>query len=85
MWFCGHGGAPLRRFAPEVDAVAFSHELWMLGHGACMLFVTGVMSFEQVEPHVRSGLVRLYCAAGDDPELADRSLAKGWVRGLDAG
>lgn len=74
-----------RRFRSEVDAVVFAHELWMLGHGACMLFVTGVMSFEQIEPLVRSGLLRLYSAAGDDPELAARSLAQGWVRGLNVG
>lgn len=86
----GHVVAAVRRcvdsgrFVPQIDAVAFSHELWMLGHGACMLFVTGVMSFEQVEPLVSSGLVRLYCAAGDDPELAARSFAEGWPRGLDA-
>lgn len=68
-----------RRFAPETDALTLAHELWMLGHGACMLFVTGVMSFGQVEPHVRSGLARLYSAAGDDPKLAARSLAEGWA------
>ncbi len=73
------------RVDPGLDAVVFANELWMLGHGACMLFTTGVLSFDQVEPMVTSGLVRLYGAAGDDPDSARRSLDYGWVRGLGEG
>ncbi|CAL9514126.1 hypothetical protein SUDANB121_03719 [Nocardiopsis dassonvillei] len=73
------------RFDAGVEARAFAHELWMLGHGACMLFATGVLSFEQVEPVVTSGLTRLYRAAGDDPEAAGRSSREGWARGLGSG
>ncbi len=73
------------RLEPTIDAGAFAKELWMLGHGACMLFVAGVQTFEQVEPIVTSGLLRLYHAAGDDPEEASRSLNHGWARGLGAG
>lgn len=69
------------RFDPSVDAMALANELWMFGHGACMLFTTGVLSFEQVEPVVLSGLTRLYCASGDRPDRVRRSLAKGWARG----
>ncbi|WGW11291.1 TetR/AcrR family transcriptional regulator [Saxibacter everestensis] len=72
------------RFDAGIDAVAFANELWMLGHGACMLFVTGVLPFERVEPIVTSGLARLYQAAGDGPEVARRSLGRGWARGLGA-
>ena len=71
-----------QRFDSELDALGFANELWMLGHGACMLFVTGVMDFEQVEPLVRSGLVRMYSAAGDAPESAEVSLTEGWTRGI---
>ncbi|QLQ11785.1 MAG: WHG domain-containing protein [Nocardioidaceae bacterium] len=74
-----------KRFDPNVDAVVLANELWMFGHGACMLFTTGVLGFEQVEPVVISGLSRLYCASGDDPEQASRSLARGWTRGLGQG
>lgn len=70
------------RFDPSVDVVAFANELWMLGHGACMLVTTGVLTFDQVEPTVLSALTHLYAAAGDDPPQADRSLATGWARGL---
>ncbi|MFY7065308.1 TetR/AcrR family transcriptional regulator [Nocardiopsis changdeensis] len=73
------------RFDAGVEPRAFAHELWMLGHGACMLFATGVLSFEQVEPIVTSGLTRLYRAAGDDPDAAGRSSGEGWARGLGAG
>ncbi|MFL1377410.1 TetR/AcrR family transcriptional regulator [Nocardiopsis protaetiae] len=73
-----------KRFDPGVEALAFAHELWMLGHGACMLVATGVLSFEQVEPIVTSGLARLYRAAGDDPDATGRSLNEGWARGLGA-
>ena len=70
------------RFVSSLDAVGFAHEVWLFGHGACMLFVTGVMPFEVVEPVMRSGLARLYSAAGEDPERAGRSVADGWRRGL---
>lgn len=70
------------RFDAGLDAAEFAHELWMLGHGACMLVVTGVLPFEQVEPMVTSGLVRLYRAAGDDADLARQSVDRGWERGL---
>lgn len=70
------------RFAAETDPALLANEIWMFGHGACMLFVTGVMGFEAVEPVMRSGLVRLYVGAGDDPEQAQRSVSRGWVRGL---
>jgi AcrR family transcriptional regulator len=72
-----------RRFAAEADPVLLANEIWMFGHGACMLFVTGVMPFEAVEPVMRSGLVRLYAGAGDDPGSARRSVSEGWPRGLD--
>lgn len=74
-----------RRFDPDLDAVAFANEVWMLGHGACMLFVTAVLPFESVESVVTSGLARLYQAAGDDPAEARRSLDHGWARGLEVG
>ncbi|QJW38376.1 WHG domain-containing protein [Cellulosimicrobium protaetiae] len=70
------------RFDDDVDVLGFAHELWMLGHGACMLLVTRVLSFEQVEPVVTSGLVHLYRAAGDDARSAARSVERGWARGL---
>lgn len=72
------------RFDHDLDAVAFANEVWMLGHGACMLFATGVLSFEQVEPIVTPGLERLYRGAGDDRESARKSLHDGWARGLRA-
>lgn len=77
-------GIDAERLDVEIDAVAFANELWMLGHGACMLFVAGVHSFEQVEPIVISALAHLYRAAGDDPDAAKRSVDHGWPRGLDA-
>jgi AcrR family transcriptional regulator len=70
------------RLDSGLDAVGFAHELWMLGHGACMLLVTGVLPFEQVEPVVTSGLVHLYEAAGDEARQATRSVEDGWARGL---
>ncbi len=70
------------RFAPSIDAVALANELWMLGHGACMLVTTGVLAFEQVEPVVLSALARLYRAAGDDSDRVGSSLVRGWTRGL---
>ncbi|WP_053384029.1 TetR/AcrR family transcriptional regulator [Leucobacter celer] len=73
------------RLDPGLDAVEFANEVWMLGHGACMLFATAVLPFERVEPVVTSALTRLYRAAGDDPEAAERSLESGWARGLRAG
>ncbi|MBD5787925.1 TetR/AcrR family transcriptional regulator [Cellulosimicrobium terreum] len=73
------------RFHADLDVVGFAHELWMFGHGACMLLVTGVLPYEQVEPVVTSGLVHLYEAAGDDAPRAGRSVDLGWARGLDAG
>jgi len=57
----------------------------MLGHGACMLFVNSVLTFNQVEPIVTSGLARLYQSAGDDPDAARGSLHHGWARGLHTG
>lgn len=68
----------LGRFDAELDPRRFANEVWMLGHGACMLLATGVLTFDQVEPVVTSGLVRLYTAAGDDQERAARSLDAGW-------
>lgn len=73
------------RFSAETDPMSLTNEIWMFGHGACMLFVTGVMPFEAVEPVMRSGLVRLYSGAGDDPERARRSVAEGWARDLSSG
>jgi len=70
------------RFAATLDAVAFANEVWMLGHGACMLVATGVLPFEAVEPVATSGLAHLYRAAGDDPDRTARSLATGWARGI---
>lgn len=72
------------RFDPGLDAVGFANEVWMLGHGACMLFATGVLTFEQVEPIATSGLERLYRGAGDGGPSARRSLHEGWARGLRA-
>lgn len=72
------------RFDDDIDALGLAHELWMLGHGACMLLATGVMPFEQLQPVVTGGLVHLYRAAGDDAELARRSVRHGWARGLAA-
>lgn len=73
------------RLGADLDPGALAHELWMLGHGACMLLATGVLTFEQVEPTVTSGLARLYLAAGDDAARAHRSVRQGWARGLVAG
>lgn len=73
------------RFSTETDSMSLANEIWMFGHGACMLFVTGVMPFEAVEPVMRSGLVRLYTGAGDDPERAQGSVAEGWERDLSSG
>lgn len=73
------------RLADGTDAVVFANEVWMLGHGACMLITAGVLPFEQVEPVVRSALIRLYRGAGDGAAAARRSLDAGWARGLDAG
>lgn len=73
-----------RRFTAETDALTLARELWMFGHGACMLFVARVMSFDEVEPVVRSGLVRLSSAAGDDPKLAAHSVTQGWEAVVDA-
>lgn len=70
------------RFTPEVEPVVFANELWMFGHGACMLFVTGVLEFAAVEPIMTSGLARFYQAAGDHPDTARKSVRKGWSRGL---
>lgn len=71
------------RFDADLDAARFANEVWMLGHGACMLLVNGVMPFAQIEPIVTAGLVHLYEAAGDERELVSRSVATGWARGLD--
>lgn len=71
------------RFWATLDAAGFANEVWLFGHGACMLFVTGVMPFEAVEPAMLSGLARLYSAAGEDPGQAARSVAEGWTRGLE--
>lgn len=73
------------RFSSDLDAAAFANEVWILGHGACMLLTTGVLPFEALEPIVTSALARLYAAAGDDPVAARRSLKRGWARGLGAG
>ena len=70
------------RFAATLDVAGFATEIWLFGHGACMLFVTGVLPFEAVEPVTWSGLARLYSAAGDDPERAASSVTDGWTRGL---
>ncbi|GAA1711089.1 TetR/AcrR family transcriptional regulator [Isoptericola hypogeus] len=72
------------RFDADVDPLGLAHQLWMLGHGACMLLATGVMPFEQVEPVVTSGLACLYQAAGDDAGLAGASVRSGWERGMTA-
>lgn len=72
------------RFDRDVDPVALGYEVWLFGHGACMLVATGVLPFEQVEPIMTSGLVRLYRGAGDDPDAAVRSVERGWVVGLGA-
>lgn len=69
------------RFDPGIDPVELANELWMLGHGACMLVATGVLGFDQVEPVVLSALTRLYCASGDDPDRVRHSLAQGWAHG----
>lgn len=69
------------RFDSDVDPVVLANEIWILGHGACMLVATGALQFEQVEPIVLSGLARLYRASGDDPDRASNSLTKGWARG----
>ncbi|GAB94786.1 putative TetR family transcriptional regulator [Kineosphaera limosa NBRC 100340] len=69
------------RFDAEVDPVGFANEVWMLGHGACMLLVRGVVTFEQVEPVLTAGLIRLYAGAGDDADLAEQSLRSGWAAG----
>ncbi|UFU07098.1 TetR/AcrR family transcriptional regulator [Ruania halotolerans] len=70
-----------QRFERTTDARSLANELWLFGHGACMLLVTGVLSFERIEPIVTTGLVHLYRAAGDEPEMAERSMLNGWSRG----
>lgn len=72
------------RFDRDVDPVALGYEVWLFGHGACMLVATGVLPFEQVEPIMTSGLVRLYRGAGDAAEAAARSVERGWVVGFGA-
>ncbi|GAB11227.1 putative TetR family transcriptional regulator [Gordonia araii NBRC 100433] len=69
------------RFDSSLDPVEFANEVWMFGHGACMLVANEVVTFEQAEPIVTSGLVRLYTAAGDEPAAATRSVEIGWKRG----
>lgn len=69
------------RFDSTTDAVLLANELWMLGHGACMLVATGVLPSERVEPVVRSGLVRLVLGAGDARAHATASLTTGWRLG----
>lgn len=66
---------------PDVDAGLLANEVWMLGHGGCMLVVTGVLSLDQVEPVLVSGLGRLLVSAGGDPQAVSRSVADGWDRG----
>ncbi len=73
------------RFREEPDAAILANEIWMFGHGACMLMVTGVLTFEQLEPIVSSGLVHLYVAAGDDRDAAFASFTRGWGAGLGGG
>lgn len=80
-----HRAVTSGRFDTDLDVAGFAHELWMLGHGACMLLVAGVLPFEQVEPVVLSGLTHLYAGAGDDAHRAARSVEHGWARGLGAG
>lgn len=70
------------RFHPDTDPVALANEVWMLGHGACMLRVNGVLTFAQLEPIVISGLTHLYVGAGDDAARVDESFGRGWRRGL---
>lgn len=69
------------RFRADTDARTLANELWMLGHGACMLAVNEVLRFDQVEPVLASGLRHLYVAAGDTPAAADRSFGRGWRPG----
>lgn len=71
------------RFRVDTDAVAFANEIWMFGHGACMLRVNGVLTFDQLEPILVSGLTHLYIGAGDDPARVRDSFERGWARGLD--
>lgn len=73
------------RFHADTDAVQFGNEVWMLGHGACMLVVNGVVTFEQAEPVLLAGITHLYVAAGDDADSARRSVTHGWARGLEEG
>lgn len=66
---------------PDTDAVGFANELWMLGHGACMLVVNGILPYEQIEPVLLSGLGRHLQMAGGDRPGVRRSVTKGWRRG----
>lgn len=68
------------RFRIDVDPIELANELWMMGHGACTLVVNGVLSYEQVEPVILSGLEHLYAAAGDNAYDARRSITNGWAR-----
>lgn len=66
---------------PDLDAGLLANEVWMLGHGGCMLVVAGVLTLAQVEPVLVSGLERLLVAAGGDPQTVPGSVADGWARG----
>lgn len=68
------------RFFASTDPGTLSRELWLLGHGACSLYATGVMTFAELAPTIRSGLAHLYAAAGDAPERARSSVCDGWKR-----
>jgi AcrR family transcriptional regulator len=66
------------RFAVEVEARDVATRFWAAGHGLTSLAVGGVLPVEELARHAPATATAIFTEAGDQPELARRSVAAAW-------
>jgi len=66
------------RFDRTTDAGALATRQWIIGHGATMLVLGGVLPAPAIDALVPPTLADLFVGAGDDRQRCLRSIAEGW-------
>lgn len=68
------------RFRSDLDVQGLTNQIWVAGHGVCMLVCSDVLGPEVFESTLKPLLVNLCIAAGDAAPRAEASIAAGWAR-----
>jgi len=66
------------RFDVDIDPSDVALRYWASGHGLTSLAVTGVLPVRDLRRHAPATAVAIFVAAGDEPELALRSVRAAW-------